>query len=249
MPLDTLRALGTGSEPPTEAKERVAGTLFAALDAAAAATGAAAIAKHSVAPASVHPVASSLLGGVAGSKVLAIAAGIWLFGGVTGAAFYRGLRPQELRVVYVDRPVASVVQVAPSALSAIATSEAAAPVASSAVAPSPSANAENRLGQAASESAGATPQGGSELARERALLDVARADAAHGEPEQVLAVVAQHRRQFPRGRLTEEREALAIRALLSLGRSDEARQRTQAFRAAYPNSFLIPALDSALSTP
>jgi hypothetical protein len=238
MPLDTLRALGTGSEPPAETKERVAGALFVALDAAAAATSTAAIAKHSVAPASVHPVAASLLGGIAGTKVLAVAAGIWLVGGITGAALYRGLRPQELRVVYVDRPVASGAQLTPSAFAATALP---APVSSSAVTPAPSNSIENRLAE--------QPQGGSELARERALLDVARADAAQGEPEQVLAVVAQHRRQFPRGRLTEEREALAIRALLSLGRTGEARQRAQAFRAAYPNSFLIPALESALSTP
>jgi hypothetical protein len=246
MPLDTLRALGTGSEPPAEAKERVAGVLFAALDAAAAATAAAAIAKHPVAPASVHPVAASLLGGIAGTKVLAVAAGIWLVGGITGAALYRGLRPQELRVVYVDRPIASGAQVSPSALSATATARPA-PVASSAVIAAPSNGIENRLAE--QTGASAAPQGGSELARERALLDVARADAAQGEPEQVLAVVAQHRRQFPRGRLTEEREALAIRALLSLGRTGEARQRAQTFRAAYPNSFLIPALESALSTP
>ncbi len=115
MPLDTLRALGTGNEPPAEAKERVAGALFAALDSAAVATGAAAIAEHSLANASVRPMAGSLLGGVAGSKLLAVAAGIWLAGGITGAALYRGLRPEEVRVVYVDRAVA---QVAPSALSA-----------------------------------------------------------------------------------------------------------------------------------
>jgi len=61
--------------------------------------------------------------------------------------------------------------------------------------------------------------------------------------------VAQHRRQFPRGRLAEERDALAIRALISLGRTTEARQRARAFRTAYPNSFLAPALESALSKP
>ncbi|HTA93880.1 MAG TPA: hypothetical protein VK745_30090, partial [Polyangiaceae bacterium] len=105
-PLDTLRALGAGDEPPAETKERVAGALFAALDTAASATAASALVKHSVVPASMHPVASSLLGGAAGTKLLAVAAGIWLVGGITGAALYRGLRPQELRVVYVDRPIA-----------------------------------------------------------------------------------------------------------------------------------------------
>lgn len=65
----------------------------------------------------------------------------------------------------------------------------------------------------------------------------------------MLGAVAQHRQQFPHGRLTEEREALAIRALLALGRTEGARQRAAAFRVNYPNSFLIPALDSALSAP
>lgn len=242
-PLDTLRALGAGDEPPAETKERVAGALFAALDTAASATAASALVKHSVVPASMHPVASSLLGGAAGTKLLAVAAGIWLVGGITGAALYRGLRPQELRVVYVDRPIAigSIAPIAPTA------PQLPDPVASNTVIAAPSSGVENRIEEQPSASAGLPS--GTELARERALLDVARADAAQGEPEQVLAVVAQHRRQFPRGRLAEERDALAIRALISLGRTTEARQRARAFRTAYPNSFLAPALESALSKP
>ena len=42
---------------------------------------------------------------------------------------------------------------------------------------------------------------------------------------------------------------MAIRALHSLGRDDEARARAQAFRVAYPNSLLTPAIDSALFGP
>jgi hypothetical protein len=91
----------------------------------------------------------------------------------------------------------------------------------------------------------AAARAGSDLARERALLDVARASAARGEPADVLAQVARHRQQFPQGKLSEEREALAIRALLSLGRQQEARARANAFRAAYPNSFLAPVLEAA----
>jgi hypothetical protein len=49
------------------------------------------------------------------------------------------------------------------------------------------------------------------------LLDQVPANAARGEPALVLAEVDRHRRQFPRGRLAEERAALAIRALLALG--------------------------------
>jgi len=238
-PLETLRALGTGGEPPAEAKQRVAGALFAAIEAAAAGAGTAAVAKHSVAP-SVHAAGTSLLGGVLGTKVLVVAAGIWLMGGVIGAAVYRAFRPQEVRLVYVDRAATPVgpVSVKDPAL---------APPVASAVIPPPASNAATRAPDR--PSASAAPESGSELARERALLDIARAHAAHGEPEQVLAAVAQHRQQFPHGRLTEEREALTIRALLSLGRTAEARQRAEAFRVSYPNSFLIPALESALSAP
>jgi hypothetical protein len=65
----------------------------------------------------------------------------------------------------------------------------------------------------------------------------------------VLEQIDRHRRQFPHGRLTEEGQALAIRALLSLGRKEEAQKRVLEFRAAYPNSFLTPMLDAATATP
>jgi len=90
---------------------------------------------------------------------------------------------------------------------------------------------------------------GSDLARERALLELARANAARGEPALVLEQTEQYRAQFARGKLAEEREALAIRALLSLGRAGEARTRAAAFQLSYPNSLLAPAIDSALSIP
>jgi hypothetical protein len=237
-PLDALKALGLGSEPPVEVKRRVAGALFATLEAAAVAS---ALAKPP-ASASVHPAPASLLGGVASSKVLAVAASIWLAGGVTGAALYRALRPAEVRVVYVERPAPAIATTARSALEPEL--ELAAPTA-----PGGPASA-GAPGRASIERGrhGAGSESGSELARERALLDVARADAARGEPGQALAVTEQHRQQYPQGRLTEEREALAVRALLSLGRTAAARARAHAFRETYPNSFLIPALESALSS-
>lgn len=236
-PLETLRALGTGGEPPAGTKERVAGALFAIIDAASVASGAT-IPRHSLGP-NVPPAMAPFLGGVAGSKVMAVAASIWLLGGITGAAIYRAWCPRELHVVYVDRPVAPTSPQERPALPAVAAPSAAPiPLSSAAVSPVPER-----------PSGGTVFERGSELARERALLDLARSAAGHGEPERVLAIVAQHRQQFARGRLSEEREALAIRALLSLGRGGEARERARAFRDIYPNSFLIPALESALSGP
>ncbi|HEY5372679.1 MAG TPA: hypothetical protein VIK01_03295 [Polyangiaceae bacterium] len=238
--LETLRALGTGSDAPSESKQRVYGALVASLEAAAlagATAGATALPKP---PPSLPP--APLLAGIAGSKTLAIAASIWLLGGVTGAALYGALRPSQVRVVYVDRqaPVASAAPLAKEPE----------PTVSAGVAPPSAASNRALVGRAALRAASSSLNlPGSQLAQERALLDLARSNAAHGEAALALEQVEQHRKQFPQGRLAEEREALGIRALLSLGRKQEAQDRAQAFRVAYPNSFLLPVIDSALSTP
>lgn len=219
-PLEALRALGPGEEAPEASKQRVQTAMFATLAASAALT----LPKT----ASVAPAATPLLGGIIGSKAIAVAMGIWLVGGATGAVLYRALHEPEVRVVYVDRPV-----LAPAPV--IATAEPVLPPLVSAETP---------------RAARPVPTiSGSDLSRERALLDLARAHAARGESELVLKRVAQHTQQFPRGRLSEEREALAIRALQTLGRTSEAQARISAFKIAYPRSFLIPVLDSAQSKP
>jgi hypothetical protein len=74
------------------------------------------------------------------------------------------------------------------------------------------------------------------LAAERALLDVARAALARGEPSEALAAADRHGHEFPSGVLAEEREAIAIRALVAIGRREEAGTRAAAFERAYPNS-------------
>lgn len=239
-PLETLRALGTGAEAPSEAKHRVHSALLASLESAAAAA-AAGTAAHLKPSTTLPPAPLAVAAGAAGSKAVAIAVGIWLMGGATGAALYGALRPQRVHVVYVDRPV-----IAPD-LSAKLPGIAPVATALPTLATPPNAAVSHAASVPSSAASAAGP--GSELARERALLDLARASAAKGEPAQVLERVAQHAQQFPHGHLTEEREALAIRALLALGRTQQARDRAQAFRTAYPNSFLTPVIDSALSAP
>jgi hypothetical protein len=231
-PLETLRALGTGGEAPVEAKQRVHSALMASLGTVAVTTGAAAGAQSGT----LAPTSAPLIGGLSSAKVLATAAGLWLVGGVTGALLYGALHPQEVRVVYVDRPVLSTSAVTPP------------------VGIVPGASAANAPGAAAVDPSSmpalaASVGPVSQLSRERALLDLARASAARGEPALSLQQTERHRAQFPRGKLSEEREAMAIRALHSLGRDDEARSRAQAFRVVYPNSFLTPAIDSALFGP
>lgn len=85
-------------------------------------------------------------------------------------------------------------------------------------------------------------------AAERALLDAARVAIAQGEAERALEVVERHRQEYPRGSLAEEREALAVRALVKVGRHDEARARAARFEAAYPNSIALPAVKAAIGS-
>jgi hypothetical protein len=86
-----------------------------------------------------------------------------------------------------------------------------------------------------------------ELARERAILDQARARIAAGEPVRALDFVERHERRYPQGALSEEREALAVNALVSIGRYREAAQRGEAFRTRYPQSLLTPSVEAALA--
>ncbi|WP_438035967.1 hypothetical protein [Sorangium sp. So ce204] len=74
-----------------------------------------------------------------------------------------------------------------------------------------------------------------DLVRESNLVDASRASLAQ-DPEAALAALERHQAEFPKGRLAEEREFIAIRALVRLGRADEARARAAAFFALYPSS-------------
>ena len=53
-----------------------------------------------------------------------------------------------------------------------------------------------------------------------------------------LATLREHARRFPRGWLTEEREALRVRSLAGAGHTDEARAAAADFGARFPHSVL-----------
>lgn len=84
------------------------------------------------------------------------------------------------------------------------------------------------------------------LAEQQALLDNARSLLRTGDPAGALDAVARHDARFPRTMFQEEREALAIRALVALGRMAEARARTDAFARRYGGSLALPALHKAV---
>ena len=87
------------------------------------------------------------------------------------------------------------------------------------------------------------------LAAERALLDIARSGLARGDATEALAAVDRHAREYPNGVLVEEREALAVKALVALGRRDEAHGRAARFEERFPSSLMLRAVKRAVGEP
>ena len=83
-------------------------------------------------------------------------------------------------------------------------------------------------------------------AAELRVLQLAQRAVAGRDYPTALAAIAEHRRQFPAGRLAEEREALRVKALLGLGRSAEAQYAGMVFRERFPQSALRGRVDDML---
>jgi hypothetical protein len=79
------------------------------------------------------------------------------------------------------------------------------------------------------------------------LLDKARRALGAGRSEDVLQAIGEHELQFPRGALVEEREALAVNALVLSHRPDEARDRADRFIRRFPASMLRPSVEAAIA--
>ena len=92
-----------------------------------------------------------------------------------------------------------------------------------------------------------TPQDDPSLAAERALLEMGRTALARGQAESAYKVMVEHEQRFPHGRLAEERDAIRIQALASLGQLDAAGLLADTFAKAYPHSLLRPAVEQALT--
>jgi hypothetical protein len=86
------------------------------------------------------------------------------------------------------------------------------------------------------------------LGEQQALLDTARKALARGENQAVLKALSEHSDRYPQSDLVEEREALAIKALVAAGQYDAARERGARFEQRFPGSLLIPAVTTALRT-
>jgi hypothetical protein len=69
-------------------------------------------------------------------------------------------------------------------------------------------------------------------------------DALGSAPSQALDLVNRHAARFPGAALGQEREVLAIDALVRLGRVSEARARAAAFAARFPASAHLHRLEA-----
>jgi len=70
---------------------------------------------------------------------------------------------------------------------------------------------------------------------EASLLHSAQS-ALKTDPHRALALVEEHRRLYPHGALSQEREVIAIEALTRLGRTSEAQKKASDFKQRYPDS-------------
>lgn len=157
---------------------------------------------------------------------------LWAVGAalvIGGAAGYLVPRAPEVRAVYIEspRPAAST------------------PAAPLVVTSAPSLAAIELKDLPTVATASAPARAGNELAAERALLDVARTALGRGDGPNALAACDEHGRKFPRGALAEEREAIAVQALVLEHRAEEAKARAERFRKSHPRSILLPAVLAA----
>ena len=80
------------------------------------------------------------------------------------------------------------------------------------------------------------------------LIDTARTALARGLPDDALSATELHAKRFPRGRLAEEREAIAVQALVAKGDAALARARAERFRRAFPDSLFRATVDRAVGS-
>jgi len=184
-------------------------------------------------PAAIGPGAGA---GVGAGKV---AIGALVAVGVVAAAVL------VLRVPTETKPTATAAPstvVAPPATMRVAT---ASPAVVAPEAPSldvhalPSANVPSDQGRAADRAP-------VDSVAEMRMLEAAQAALASA-PSSALAACEEHARTYPRGALAEEREVLAVDALLRLGRRSAAEERAARFRAAHPASAHVRRLEALLA--
>jgi hypothetical protein len=175
--------------------------------------------------------------------VLAAAAGIALIASVAAAFQMMRSPTPPTKIARLSRPVELAPRVPPAPAAepvlAPAAPTAQVPTARLAAAPSPGAPAASRRALA--------PGRGDSSTEELQLLDRARQSDARGDYASVLAIARAHESSYSEGRLAEEREVLRVKALVGLGRGNEARDVAARFRRQFPRSVLLKKIDDMLT--
>jgi hypothetical protein len=78
-----------------------------------------------------------------------------------------------------------------------------------------------------------------QYAVELGVLEPARSSIGRGDYAGAMSAIARHQREYPRGQLAQEREALRVRALWGMGQKASAESAAAAFRKRYPRSVLL----------
>lgn len=221
---------------------RLASKLGPLLVATAPATAAAAAASSSAAPAGAVATGTQVAAGVSLVKVAVIAA----VGGtiIAGGAFqagrsYEAAHPPPPKV---EKVAAAPVEAPPVVVEPVVEPEPA-PVAEP-PAPAPEPEQPKAVKATARVPAKASAPPAPQTLSEVELLEKAMAAMRAGDAKEALALTARHETQFGSGALVQEREMLAIEALLKSGRAGDARLKAQAFRQKYPTSSHLLRLDA-----
>ncbi|HSQ63699.1 MAG TPA: hypothetical protein VLM85_10820 [Polyangiaceae bacterium] len=170
-----------------------------------------------------------------GAKGFTTLLGVSLGGAAIVAAVFVAARPQPKKdIVHVERPAAPTSST-PAPVMTTSDIASTMPVVDSPPLPTARARMPTKPAQA-------------QLDRERAVLDEARAALRNGDGPAALSAIDRHTRGFARPELAEEREALAVQALVLSARYDEARERAARFRASSPSSLFMPSVEASLAS-
>jgi outer membrane protein assembly factor BamD (BamD/ComL family) len=88
-----------------------------------------------------------------------------------------------------------------------------------------------------------------DLEAEVSLLAAAQSAIARGDYATALATLDEHRREFPRGALSEERTAARAVALCGAGRQIDGKALASSFLTRHPSSPLAPRVRSSCGVP
>lgn len=185
--------------------------------------------------------------GVRRVKIGLLAAAAVMFSGICALAFLAGYHVKNRRTESLSNPVIPGASVQAPQVPSIVVAIVPLPVPGD-----PAASGEPAASAAHSEVAktpgtGAMPMDLEAYTKELRVLQPARQAVARQDYGSALAAIAEHNRQFPAGRLSEEREALRVKALLGLGRTAEAKRAGATFHARFPRSALNRRIDQMLS--